>query len=46
MRRTGAFALAAWLAVLGLAAVCAAALAGWLDPAHAQAWMALMALCR
>ncbi|MBB3012841.1 hypothetical protein [Cupriavidus alkaliphilus] len=39
-------ALRAWLSVLGLAALCAVALAGWLDPAHAQAWIALMALCQ
>lgn len=45
MRRPVA-ALAAWLAVLGFAALGAVALAGWLDPAHAQAWMALMALCQ
>ncbi|MEM5275764.1 hypothetical protein VSR17_12065 [Cupriavidus taiwanensis] len=46
MTRPGATALAAWLSVLGCAALCAVALAGWLDPAHAQAWMALLALCR
>lgn len=39
-------ALGAWLSVLGLTALCAVALAGWLDPAHAQAWIALMALCQ
>ncbi|SOY67478.1 conserved exported hypothetical protein [Cupriavidus taiwanensis] len=46
MRRPGATALAAWLSVPGLAALCAVALAGWLDPAHAQAWIALLALCQ
>ncbi|MFS8934492.1 conserved exported hypothetical protein [Cupriavidus taiwanensis] len=46
MRRPGATALAAWLSVLGGAVVCAVALAGWLDPAHAQAWIALLALCQ
>lgn len=38
--------LGAWLSVLGLAALGAVAVAGWLDPAHAQAWIALMALCQ
>ena len=39
----------AWLTVLALialSALCALALAGWLAPAHAQAWIALMALCQ
>lgn len=44
--RSGMRALGPWLSGLGLAALCALALAGWLDPSHAQAWMALMALCQ
>ncbi|MDK3024502.1 hypothetical protein QO239_18065 [Cupriavidus taiwanensis] len=44
--KPGIPALGAWLSVLGLAALCAVALAAWLDPAHAQAWIALMALCQ
>ena len=46
MRRPGAAALAAWLAILGGAGVCTVALAAWLDPAHAQAWIALLAMCQ
>jgi len=44
--RPGIPALGAWLSVLGLATLCAVALAGWLDPAHAYAWIALLALCQ
>jgi hypothetical protein len=39
-------ALGIWLSVLGLGALCAVALAAWLDPVHALAWVQLMALCR
>ncbi|WP_155301254.1 hypothetical protein [Cupriavidus necator] len=39
-------ALGVWLSVLSLAGLCAVALTAWLDPAHAQAWVQLMALCR
>lgn len=38
--------LGIWLSALGLASLCAAALAAWLDPDHALAWMQLMVLCR
>ncbi|UDM53025.1 hypothetical protein [Cupriavidus sp. MP-37] len=44
--RPGIPVLGVWLSVLGLIALCAVALARWLDPAYAQAWIALMALCR
>jgi hypothetical protein len=46
MRAGGGSTPGIWLSALALAVLCVVALAAWLDPGHAFAWVQLMALCR